>query len=73
MNDINMIDVESSNVSKIGYDDTNSRLHVQFKNGAKYVYDSVPRHKFDEMTGAESVGQYLNTHIKGTYGFERVG
>jgi len=66
-----MVFVDSSNVEAIGYDDNAQELHVQFLNGSRYVYHSVPREVFDAFLNAPSKGSYLNREIKGVYQFTR--
>jgi hypothetical protein len=69
---MDMINVASSNVASIGYDEDTATLAVQFLNGATYQYFDVPEAEFKGLRGAESVGKYLNEHIKGTYRFSKV-
>lgn len=65
-----MIPVTSSNVKSVGYDAGN--LYVDFLNGGRYRYLDVPIDLYDGILKAESVGKYLNTHIKPTYRYERL-
>ena len=67
-----MISVSSSNVSSVGYDDTSQTLYVQFHTGAVYIYKGVPRHEFEGLQDASSVGSYLHRNIKGVYPYERI-
>lgn len=70
---MNFIDVSSSNVAAVGYDDEQSVLGVRFLNGSEYHYFGVPRDVFDGLLGASSVGQYLNAYVKqGGYAYQRV-
>jgi len=67
-----LIEVESSNVAKVGYDKAEKELHVEFKNGSLYRYILVPKTVHEDMMKAESVGKFLNTNIKGNYSYERI-
>jgi len=58
------VDVRSSNIASIAYEDLESKLGVRFKNGAEYHYMKVPRKLFDQMLKAPSVGQFLDREIK---------
>lgn len=70
MNKIDMIEVESSNVSHIGHE--NDTLYVFFKNDSLYKYDGVKEDVFIDMTTAESIGKFMNKYIKKTYTCERI-
>lgn len=67
-----MTTVNSSNVEAVGYDDGSETLQVEFKNNSTYQYFDVPEFAFEELRDADSVGRYLNMHIKGVYRFSRV-
>ena len=64
--------VESSQVVSVGYDSGAQALEVEFAGGAVYQYAGVPDHVHREMLAADSVGRYLNVHIKGAFPYERV-
>lgn len=59
--------VESSQVSRIGYDDESQTLAVQFKHGARaiYCYPNVRREVYEAFKSAESIGAYFGANIKG--------
>lgn len=58
-------DVDSSMISKVGYDEVNHILKVVFKNGGVYIYTNVEPFHFKNMTtNAKSVGKYFNDNIK---------
>lgn len=56
--------VQSSQLSEVGYDPETKKLEIQFKNGAVYEYDNVPQSTYDELMAAESVGAYFNKFVK---------
>jgi len=64
--------VESSNISSIGYDPRSRVLEVEFHGGSVYHYLDVPSPVYDELMGAESHGKYLCSDVKGVYLYERV-
>ena len=65
--------VDSSNVEAIGYELETQELHVRFlKSGETYVYYGVEEWVFDEFRQSGSPGTYLNTQIKGSYGFGKL-
>ena len=65
--------VESSSISAAGYDPTTRRLYLRFAgSGNAYLYLDVPPATFDELMRAESKGGFVNTMIKGSYGYRRL-
>lgn len=71
-NNMEMQNVESSNIEAVGYDEDNSTLQVEFKNGGTYQYFDVPLHIFEELRDADSVGKYLAYSIKGSFRYSKV-
>ena len=69
---VEMIDVSSSNVQSIGYDEATQTLYVRFLNNALYIYKGVPSFEFDGLRDAPSVGSYLHRNIKNAYPYERI-
>lgn len=66
------INVDSSNISSIGYDPDSQILEVEFHSGSIYQYEGVPQHEHSALMNANSHGQYLNEHIKGVYPYRQV-
>lgn len=73
MSEITMIDVSSSNIESIGYDEESMILRIKFLNSSIYDYKNVPKIEYDALLNASSVGSYLNRNIKGVYAYEKVG
>lgn len=65
--------VQSSNVVAIGYDQRTETLEVEFLKGAVYQYYGVPEHTYNDIMNAPSKGRFLNTYIRDSYPFSRVG
>lgn len=65
--------VQSSNVVAIGYDRPTETLEVEFLKGAVYQYYGVPEHLYNDIMNAPSKGRFLNTCIRDSYPFSRVG
>lgn len=63
--------VESSQIESIGHDGTH--LHVKFKSGGTYRYEDVPVEKFEAAKSAESIGRFLNQHVKGKHAHTKIG
>jgi hypothetical protein len=66
------IAVSSSNVGAIGYEAEISTLEVEFNNGSVYQYHGVPQEVYDSFMQADSKGTFLNTRIKGSYGYTKL-
>ena len=69
---VDMIEVSSSNVESIGYDENLQLLYIQFHNGSLYIYKGVPIMEFHGLLNASSVGSYLHRNIKNLYPYERI-
>lgn len=65
---ISMCNCESSLLDSYGYDAESKTLAVKFKNGGKtYHYPDVPADVFDNLSKAESSGQFFLGKIKPHY------
>lgn len=69
---IEMIPVNSSNISMIGYDESQNNLVIEFNNGRAYEYYGVPQYVFDEFLNAGSKGQYANQNIYKNYSQNKI-
>lgn len=67
---INMVNVESSNVKCVGYDEENRNIHVELLNGECYMYIGVPKKIFEDLLKAQSIGAYINRYLVGSYEVE---
>ena len=65
-----MIDVNSSNISSVGYE--RGALYVKFNRGQVYAYYNVPESVFLELLRSSSCGEYFANHIKSEYQYERI-
>jgi hypothetical protein len=66
------VQVESSMISGVFYDDFTSNLFIEFKNGPVYYYRDVPKFLYQEMMEAESKGKFFSSRIKKEYSFGKV-
>lgn len=65
--------VASSNIRAIGYDPHTQTLEVEFHSGSVYQYYGVPDHMHEQIMEAPSKGKFLNSYIKNSYPYSRVG
>jgi hypothetical protein len=65
--------VYSTMVQEISWDSDNSELVITYNNGSRYAYQGVDEGTALEGSKAPSVGQWVNTEIKGKYDYRKVG
>jgi hypothetical protein len=70
---VKMKEVASSNIKAIGYDSEKKRLFVEFKNGGKWRYDSVPAATFTEFAQSKSIGSFFHQNIRSMFKASQVG
>ena len=64
---------DSSVVTYYSYDPRNGSLLVNYKNGSRYLYKSVPFAVFMELFTAESLGKAMNEKVKNNYEYTKLG
>jgi len=69
---MNWVQVASSNLSRVRYDEKTNTLEIEFQGGRVYQYFDVPPHVYEGLISAASHGQFFNEQIKGHYRFTRV-
>ena len=70
---IPMHEVNSSQISYIGYDTNSQELYVKFRNTGKvYKYFNVPDNVWNDFKNSASVGKYFTANIKSKYSFEQI-
>lgn len=67
-----MVNVSSSNIESVGYSENDQIVCVRFLNGSLYIYKGVPKHEFEALRDAPSVGSYLHRNYKNVYPYERI-
>jgi KTSC domain len=60
---VKMTPVESSAVASIGHDPELNELHVNYKNGGRYIFPDVTADHHTELLKAQSIGKHLNTLV----------
>lgn len=59
-----LFNVASSNIEKIGYDKETRTLQVTFNGNRSYLYSNVPEEIFDMFMESQSKGQYFKRYIE---------
>lgn len=65
--------VSSSTIAGLAYSEEGNTLAVTFKSGLSYIYTGVPKATAVGLLGADSVGEFHNTEVKGCYPYLKVG
>ena len=64
--------VDSSAIVSVGYDEFRQILELEYIDGDIYQYFGVSKALHRALLDAPSIGQFVNTEIKGTFQYERV-
>ncbi len=67
-----MIDVHSSSIKSIGYDEDLEILYINFKNNSSYQYFDVPEAVAYDLLNAFSVGEHFSNYIRPFYNYAPV-
>ena len=59
--------VTSSNLKAVGHDPATNELHVEFSNGARWIYAGVDAEKYGRMLAFPSVGKFFAASISGQH------
>jgi len=66
------VDVVSSNIKSIGYDENDRILEIVFKGDRIYQYIGVPLDVYTSLMNAQSHGKYFSSDIRDKYLTRRV-
>lgn len=61
-----MREVVSSNVKRIGYEESTKMLYVDYNSGT-YAYLNAEKPLYEELTKTESIGKFLTANVKGKF------
>lgn len=62
-----MIRVNSSAITAVGYDPSTRRMRITFEQGDSYDFCGVPLYVYEALMRASSKGTYYNDHIRDRY------
>ena len=65
--DIPLIEVQSSVILAVGYEQVSETLRVIFNSGSEYRYTGVPIQVYQNLCNAKSIGQEFNRTIRNKY------
>lgn len=69
---MNWIDVNSSTLLRVRYDEKTNTLEIEFQGGRVYQYFDVPKPIFEALLQADSQGKFFHGQIKGQFRYARV-
>lgn len=70
--DLIKLPVRSTMAKTIGYNEHQKLLQVEFKNGSVYQYEDVDEETWEELQEADSIGEFYNQEIRGSYRSRRL-
>lgn len=62
----------STQIRIIRYFDTDQILEIEFKTGKTYQYLNVPESVYEGALAADSVGKYVNEHVKKAFEYKQI-
>lgn len=62
----------SSQVNTIRYFNDTHTLEIDFKSGKTYQYNEVPETVYEGCCAAESIGKYINEHVKKAFTYKLI-
>lgn len=62
-----LIEVESSMIQAVGYDEKLKELEVVFNSGNVYRYTQVPKNEYEGLLKSDSKGQYMRANVIDVY------
>ena len=64
--------VKSSNLKSVGYDEKKEILEIEFHKGGIYQYFNVPKHIYETLMDASSLGKYHYRFIKYRFQYKKI-
>ena len=66
-------EIESANITRSEYDTESKEMIVEFKNGARYIYNEVPHNVYTKFRLAESQGKFFTSEISKKFKYAKLG
>ena len=66
------VDLNSTSLHAVTYQDQCAVLELEFRSGAVYRYFGIPPQTFEELLRAESKGGYFNSRIRNRFAYAKV-
>ena len=65
------VDFDSTTLASATYDHRQNQLHVDFRDGSRYIYSTVAATLFRDLVASSSTGKFFNQHIRGQFPYAR--
>lgn len=72
MNPAEPVLLQSTTLASASYDQQQSLLQLEFRNGAIYQYFQVPANRYRDLLNADSKGSYFNRCIRDRFSYALV-
>jgi KTSC domain len=66
-------EIESANITRSEYDTESKEMIVEFKNGARYIYNEVPHNVYTKFRLSESQGKFFTAEISKKFKYAKLG
>lgn len=61
------VQVQSSTIKSLSYDESKEQMQILFKGGERYLYEEFPIELWNQFINSESKGRYFNSRIKNDF------
>jgi lysyl-tRNA synthetase class 2 len=62
----------STTLAGVSYDSSHRELHLDFRDGSRYLYSAVSPDLFQRLIAAPSKGRFFNEQVRGRLPFRRL-
>jgi hypothetical protein len=66
------VEVESSNIKAVAYNEEAKELLVEFHSGGTYTYFDVDKDIYDKFLASDSKGKFFHKYVRNNYSYERL-
>ena len=66
------VDIKSSNINKIKYEDTTNTLSIKFNSGYVYEFIGVEKAVYQSLLKASSKGKFFHQNIKNKHEYKKI-
>ena len=66
------ININSSNLLSVGYNEGEQVLEIEFRDGSIYQYSGVSTETYEGLMSAVSHGKYFDQNIKDIYPYSKI-
>ena len=67
-----LLPVNSSTLSKVGYDPSSGTMIIVFNTGSTYEFQQMPKDIYDNLLNSPSLGAFFNQNIRKRFMFKKI-